>query len=837
MNSFVNQLSEDKYASVGLVFLGISLLFFGFTMNNYEISFDIFSGIFFITYIITAVYFLTLMSYNHAKHNRYLKYRNFAHNVIGLQLFNVSAYSLNRSISVFHNSVNWLVVFLIITNITLIYQAIRRDYKPSPISHFIVAVSTIAFLFHLYQSIYVGALYPFTIISFWFFGISLHTFVPLLFTLAFGIVLYRFFKQSSTFRLTALVSFFLAIAFISDFSIRYHRINNIITESFHQENEPYNDDDLPSWAKISQELPKNWIAERALKSGLVYTNMDNVFSSFSPMGNLNERIKHDPLLVLADFFVQDYDIPYNDKFKILGFMYDKRHQTERKLWSGDNLSTSDIVTNVQLFPEYRLSYTEKIFKIHNSQVGRWNSTKEALYTFYLPEGSVVTSASLWVNDKEEPAYLTTKGKADSAYTTIVGRERRDPLLLHWQEGNRVTVRVFPCTPDEDRTFKIGVTTPLKLEDNQLHYENIDFKGPYWKNAKESIHVVTTSELNGFSAPYSFKQEGTTYKYKGKYKSDWSLKFDASPLSTATFSFNKRAFQLQKRPNTFVPFSAKRIYLDINAGWTKKEFKEIWQNMNSKMNLWVYSNNRFEQLTENNKEALFKDLKKKNFTLFPFYKMTNDSSTLVITKYNQLTPTLNDLKRTGFDKATSEFFKTNTTPIRVYNLGEQISPYMRTLSEFRSIQLEPTSLESIISNTNNNQFCKQLENETTIVNRYGDFIIKEVAYEADKASNAPDHLMRLFTYNNVLKSVGKNHFHLKALEEELIVEAQEAHVVTPISSMIVLETQEDYDRFDIKKSKNSLDNASISNSGSVPEPHEWILILLVAMLTLYFYLKK
>ena len=777
------------------------------------------------------------MLYNKQKHDRYFRYRNFGHNIIGLQLFNISAYALNRSISVFHESVNWLVIFLIITNIALTYQAIRRDYKPSPINHFIVLVSTIAFFFHLYQSIYVGMLYPMTVISFWFFGISLHTFVPLLFTIAFGMVLTRFFKQSSAFKNTAIIGLLFTVAFIADFSTRYSHINTTITEGFHQENEPYSDGDLPSWVKVSQQLPKNWITERTLKSGLVYTNMDNVFSSFMLTDNLNERTKHDPLLVIADFFVNDYKIPYKDKLKILRFMYDKRHQTERKLWSGDNLSTSDIVTNVQLFPEHRLSYTEKVFKIHNSKTTRWGSTQEALYTFYLPEGSVVTSAALWVNGVEEPAYLTTKGKADSAYTTIVGRERRDPLLLHWKEGNRITVRVFPCTPDEDRMFKIGVTSPLKLRDNQLHYENIDFKGPYWKGAKESIHIVTEGELNGFSAPHSFQQEGMTYKYKGKYKSDWSLTFDASPLSTDVFSFNERAFQLQQRPNDLVPFSAKRAYLDINAGWKKQELEEVWQTMNSKMELWVYSNNRFEQLTESNRKALFKDLKKKNFTLFPFYKMKNDASTFVITKYNQLTPTLNDLKKTGFSEATSEFFKMNTTPIRVYNLGERISPYMRTLSEFRSIQLEPTSLTDIISNTKNNQFYKQLENESTIVNRYGDFLIKEVPYDASKSSTAPDHLMRLFTYNNVLKSVGKNHFHLKSLENELITEAQEAHVVTPISSLLVLETQADYDRFDIKKSKNSLDNASISNSGSVPEPHEWILILLVAMLTLYFYLKK
>ena len=126
MNSFINQLLEDRTALVGLTFLGISLVFFGFTMNTYNIDFDIFTGIFIAIYFITLVYFMVLMLYNKQKHDRYFRYRNFGHNIIGLQLFNISAYALNRSISVFHESVNWLVIFLIITNIALTYQAIRE---------------------------------------------------------------------------------------------------------------------------------------------------------------------------------------------------------------------------------------------------------------------------------------------------------------------------------------------------------------------------------------------------------------------------------------------------------------------------------------------------------------------------------------------------------------------------------------------------------------------------------------------------------------------------------------------------------------------------------------
>jgi XrtN system VIT domain protein len=79
----------------------------------------------------------------------------------------------------------------------------------------------------------------------------------------------------------------------------------------------------------------------------------------------------------------------------------------------------------------------------------------------MPEGAVVTSLSLWINGNEEKAILTTKEKADSAYKTIVGAERRDPSVVHWQEGNSVSVRVFPVLPGESRKFKIGITAPLE----------------------------------------------------------------------------------------------------------------------------------------------------------------------------------------------------------------------------------------------------------------------------------------------------------------------------------------------------------------------------------------
>ena len=69
------------------------------------------------------------------------------------------------------------------------------------------------------------------------------------------------------------------------------------------------------------------------------------------------------------------------------------------------------------------------------------------------------------------------------------------------------------------------------------------------------------------------------------------------------------------------------------------------------------------------------------------------------------------------------------------------------------------------------------------------------------------------------------------------EARKAYVVTPVSSLVVLETQQDYDRFKIQDTDNSLKNASMKSKGAVPEPHEWALIIAVALVLFYVIRKR
>ncbi len=101
---------------------------------------------------------------------------------------------------------------------------------------------------------------------------------------------------------------------------------------------------------------------------------------------------------------------------------------------------------------------------------------------------------------------------------------------------------------------------------------------------------------------------------------------------------------------------------------------------------------------------------------------------------------------------------------------------------------------------------------------------------------PDHLLRLFAYRSILEGLSgqlpaENPGLDGATSEALVRTAEEAHIVSPVSSLIVLE-RADYGRFNITESKNSLKNATLQGNGAVPEPGEWALIIGVVFILLY-----
>jgi XrtN system VIT domain protein len=439
---------------------------------------------------------------------------------------------------------------------------------------------------------------------------------------------------------------------------------------------------------------------------------------------------------------------------------------------------------------------------------------------------------LWVNDVEEKSILTTKEKADSAYKTIVGVEKRDPSVVHWREGNKVSLRVFPVFAGESRKFKIGVTAPLTRAGDKLLYQDIRFDGPDKSGANESIDVQFNEEIKE-DFPASFTSKSTqSYKKSGKYEPGWSLRFQAVKPSPCTYSFNGNTYSISPYHKKLAAANITSIYLDVNSSWSKEEWNDVIAAAGERS---IYVNDHgITEVTNSNKRELFERLRDVQFSIFPFFSISQPSSALVVTKSTSISCSLDDIRHTKF-MGDLKGFLAKGAKVRVFNIGGELSPYLKSLKEFRSFQYDQGDVEILQSLLKEGFYAVDTENTNNVVIHQSDIVVSKTAGE--QTSTGPDHVMRLFVYNHILQQLGAGLVLDRPIEDHLVAIAREAYVVTPVSSMIVLETQEDYDRFNIKDEGASLKNAGYFSKGAVPEPHEWALIILGAGLLSLLYIRK
>lgn len=738
-----------------------------------------------------------------------------------LALTLISAYSLNRTITVFEKPVGWFAaaqvmaafVYLLIPFIDKAPIVLRR------VSGFAFGIS---FALFVYLSVYLTKLYPLSFIAAIALGLSLHTFVPLLFVI-FAIRWCIRTYPTDKWQVGAFLSgIVFSLLFLTGFTLTWQRINRIVGHQY-QHGLLADNNDLPSWISTAQRLPANSITEKYLKSNLVYTQVakDIEFFDFGFRGrNFDEPRKHDPLVLVASLFTPVQEISEDERIKMLEYGFDARHKTQDRLWSGKDLSTTHVISNIRLWPQYRMAYTEKTITVSNDNQRSWGRDEEAIYTFHLPEGGVVTSLSLWINGQEEKAILTTKGKADTAYRQIVGVERHDPSVVHWQEGNTVSVRVFPVSHQDKRTFKIGITAPLTAQKNKLIYNHIYFDGPDAGKAGEIVQVDWEGKADA-AAMKGFEPKSTSRFIRERdYDPDWSMEMPDPGISPNAFNFNGKSYHVAAYQPQRKPVNIQKAYLDINASWTEDEFDDVLGALKT-TDAYAWDDG-LVKLTADNCSDIFNRLQRNHFSLFPFYEIKDPATALFISKSNLNSPNTADLKGTEFAKKL-ELWLQKEERLCFFNLNNTLSPYLKSLKEHRSFNYEQGDTQLLKDLLSRHQFANNIENDQLVVIDNAGITLSQD--NAATTGNAPDHFMRLFAYNHMMQQLKRGIYTNLEADTSLIKEAQQAYVVTPLSSLIVLETQADYDRFGIKDANNSLKNASMKSSGAVPEPHEWALIII------------
>lgn len=824
--------SEPKFLYLGYALLAVSAGTFGLfewvdSLNGRE---DF--AIFIFHYLLAITYTILLISQRAYGIRDSWSRRNIGSTIILVNLYLVSAYALNRTLPVFEDSTDWLCVYIILIACNLLsFQYFKK--LPGWLNCLQFTLLGSAFLLFLYMTLYVADIYVVGAVGIVALGIGAHAFVPVVMLTACIFLAFYTVPAKAFSWLWISAGFTITLIIITTFSIAWNKRINLIDKITNQS--VLGNNSLPKWVSVSENLPMDGLSEKILKSDLVYTVASTKFQTWAFIPNMtswNEPKKHDPLVFIASVFT-DAKLSREDKIKVLQTRND-RHRAEERLWSGENLVTSYVVSDIDLYPDLRLAYTERYLTIHNrsAERGRWRNTEEAIYTFQLPEGSVVTSLSLWINGREAKGILTTKQKARNAYNSIVGVEMRDPSVIHWQEGNTVSVRVFPCTVNEDRKFKIGITSPLVEENGRVRYTSPMFKGPDASNATETIRVsvIGSAELN-MSGKWLKDKKGN-YLREQKLDQDLNISFASGAIKENNrFVFNGYTYRLAPFTPELQPVPRFTVYLDVNVSWNASELSAI-KELASQAEVFVYDEGEFLKATEENWDDVVNTLRDRSFSLFPFHLLPNPEQSLVITKGRKLSIQLSDFRESDFARSLADFFASGKKPY-VYNLGTEVSTYIASMRELRGFNFAEGDTETLIKWLKEGKFPKSVEHDGLVTLYDSKLLISKTKNaNAVQISNAPDHLARLFAYNDIMRKVGSSYFEDNYINTELTDEAARAYVVSPVSSLIVLESAEDYKRFDIEDKENSLHNAAKNSSGAVPEPHEWALIVLFLMFVVF-----
>jgi XrtN system VIT domain protein len=800
---------------IGLFLIGLNAALYGAMLYNLGQAL----GMALVAHIFNASYMLGIFAQGKRLHSRRECW------LIWLNSCMLTCFTLNKDIAIFAPFANWVNVLVGLGVVAAVGYAWRNQI-PVWAGHIVYGLLGLYLCFCFYLSLYLITIMPIALIGLIWFGLGIYAYIPFFFLIN---ILPKLDRAWATYRVAILTGFLAPILFFAVFLTQWGWQNILVKRAAQS--------DLPVWAAVARQTPPSWMSWRYFSSSLFYQTTERNSNFGWGRNNFNREVRHDPLVYAASFFIpSDYLLPADERAKVLHAVFGTVHDTEARLWSGRDLVTESLRTQVDIKPELRLATTELTLEVKNTAKSR---RQEAIYVFHLPEGSTVADLSLWINGVEEKGHLTTRNRATTAYNTIVGREVRDPSVVHWKEGNAISVRVFPCPPDEARRFKIGFITPLREENDRLVYENAWFEGPPVPLSARQLTVSGIALQNILETDVAFKpHENGTLEATAGVTNNWELTLRKPPMTNTYLRFRDRTHVLTPIGSRQEAFRPKNIYLDVNDAWTREEWVSCLKAADQTP-CWVWLDGAWATVTAKQERQLFRRLRKLRFSLFPFQYLPEPSTALVITKSGLHGPRLSDLKGSRF--ATDfQTFSQKDQSVKTLSIGRPGAPFLRSLRELGLIRLSSVDLSQVISALKNQQFPTFNVGATDLPVETAGWVLRPSDTPAG-ATVPQESLTRLAAYHQLMRQIGRQYFASDStqMQETWIEAARRAGVVSPVSSLIVLETQQDYKRFGIDQTGNPDLTAQLAakQTGAVPEPHEWALLIMALSFIVLLRWKK
>jgi hypothetical protein len=125
------------------------------------------------------------------------------------------------------------------------------------------------------------------------------------------------------------------------------------------------------------------------------------------------------------------------------------------------------------------------------------SQQEAQMKISLPDGAVVSRATLWIHGKAQEAAINSTETVEQAYDWIVTLHR-DPLLIKQIDSKHINLKASPVMPNKEMKIRIGMTVPMTATaDGSTHMElpqiseaNLD------TSCVQNIHITSNTPISG-----------------------------------------------------------------------------------------------------------------------------------------------------------------------------------------------------------------------------------------------------------------------------------------------------------------------------------------------------
>lgn len=488
-------------------------------------------------------------------------------------------------------------------------------------------------------------------------------------------------------------------------------------------------------------------------------------------------------------------------------------------------SNIDIISK----PEKGYFYTEWTLNFKNDAL--YNQEARALIK--LPKNSVVSKASLWINGEEKQAVFAGKNEVTQAYQKIVSKSR-DPLLVNYAGEDKVLIQCFPVLSKGEMKIRLGITTNLQDKEIYLpkfiasNFENIE-------NLTHNVMIESKSDLEN-SNLFNISKNNNIYNVSGALKEDQiqsniKLIHKKESLDKNLFLDINEKNQVIKSSLKLNKNTTKNLILAIDTSYeSMKNFEKLSnsiKNIPNNINLYALLASDNVIKISGSKEKIVENLKSYNLKggfdntqmLVEAYDYYNKlpKSERVFTKIlwiHSAQPDFFMLDSFNFEQKRRKFDKPVIYEIQI---GEGLDSILYDASSYIDFKtLDEASFDKNISK---------------LISPYFEMKLESLKGNNYKNLEQDIHISKLWAYKSVENLLKENKY------KEALNIAMNYKIITPISGAVVLESKKQYEENGLGEANNK-QNSSNNNVPIIPEPHEWVLIIIsILFIALYIYKSK